>query len=390
MAKAAAKKAPAKGKGKGKAAPASRRKAGGAGTKAAATAAGKAKKATAASSKAVAKKKTAAATAAAKKSASTKAASGSKRKGTATTATADPESLARSKGMVRVYVDGIFDVTHFGHFRLFEQVKKMKPKGKEVFLLVGCCSDELTHKLKGRTVFTDEERYETLRHCRWVDEVIKAAPWFVDQEFLDRHAIDYVAHDDVPYATAGVDDCYKFVKEQGKFLATQRTDGISTSDIIGRVVRNYDMYLLRNLKRGEDRKSLNISRFKEQSVRLGASASDLRKRAQQTQAKVKEVVHGRLEELDDDVTSFLTRVFGFRNRRPKVETREDGSVVRSGHSFKNVTVARPTTCKDCGAILWGISRQGWRCGKCNLIVHERCMETCAPCPRVRSLSSSSK
>ncbi|XP_022636134.1 choline-phosphate cytidylyltransferase 1 isoform X2 [Vigna radiata var. radiata] len=112
---------------------------------------------------------------------------------------------------VRIYSDGIYDLFHFGHARSLEQAKKLFPN---TYLLVGCCNDEITHKYKGKTVMTEKERYESLRHCRWVDEVIPDAPWVITKEFLDKHQIDYVAHDSLPYADASGagKDVYEYEK----------------------------------------------------------------------------------------------------------------------------------------------------------------------------------
>ncbi|ORX58868.1 hypothetical protein DM01DRAFT_1381514 [Hesseltinella vesiculosa] len=174
---------------------------------------------------------------------------------------------------VRIYCDGIFDLCHFGHAKALEQAKKAF---ENVYLMVGVCNDVDTHKLKGKTVMTDVERYEALRHIKWVDEVIPDAPWVVSQEFLDRHQIDYVAHDAEPYGGKETNDVYAFVKAQGRFLPTRRTDGISTSDLITRIVRDYDAYLRRNLNRGMTAKELNISFLKEQEIRTKQSLGDLK------------------------------------------------------------------------------------------------------------------
>ena len=50
-----------------------------------------------------------------------------------------------------------------------------------------------------------------MQPCRWVDEVIRDAPWVVTPEFLEEHDIDFVAHDALPYADASGNDVYDVV-----------------------------------------------------------------------------------------------------------------------------------------------------------------------------------
>ncbi|CAK9183602.1 unnamed protein product [Ilex paraguariensis] len=138
---------------------------------------------------------------------------------------------------------------------------------------------------------TDKERYESLRHCRWVDEVIPDAPWVLTEEFLDKHQIDYVAHDSLPYADASGagKDVYEFVKSIGKFKETKRTEGISTSDIIMRIVKDYNEYVMRNLDRGYSRKELGVSYVKEKRLRVNRGLKTLQEKVKKQQEKVGEI-----------------------------------------------------------------------------------------------------
>ena len=108
----------------------------------------------------------------------------------------------------------------------------------------------------------EKERCEILEHCRWVDEVLCPCPWVLTVDFLKEKGIHYVAHDDLPYGSVGQQDIYYEVKKNLMFRATQRTEGISTSDIILRLIKDYDLYVQRSFERGYKRQDLGISASK--------------------------------------------------------------------------------------------------------------------------------
>jgi len=108
-----------------------------------------------------------------------------------------------------LFIKGIYDLFHAGHARQLMQAKNIF---KNVYLLVGVCNDDLTHSKKGKTVMDEAERYESVRHCRYVDEVVTDAPWVLDDEFLTQNKIDFVAHDEIPYGAEGSDDIYQHIK----------------------------------------------------------------------------------------------------------------------------------------------------------------------------------
>jgi len=218
---------------------------------------------------------------------------------------------------VRVYADGIYDLFHQGHARQMMQAKNVFP-GCEVYLMVGCCNDQLTHANKGKTVMTDEERYEALRHCRYVDEVIVDAPWTLDEEFLQHHKIDFVAHDEAPYTTGTTaEDVYAFVKEKGMFVATQRTEGVSTSDIVARIVRDYDTYVRRNLARGYSRQELNLGFVKGQTYKLQNKVDEIK-------TGVHEKIHRWEEQSKELISNFLVMFGG-----PSLEQIMNSGIVRA-------------------------------------------------------------
>jgi len=132
---------------------------------------------------------------------------------------------------IRIYMDGVFDIIHSGHFNAIRQSKKLGD-----ILVVGVNSDADVEKSKGPTLMSCKERAALARACKWVDEVIEETPYTPTIELLDSLNIDFCAHgDDMPVNANGV-GCYDEIKGAGRLRVFKRTEGISTTEIIGRLL----------------------------------------------------------------------------------------------------------------------------------------------------------
>ncbi len=133
--------------------------------------------------------------------------------------------------MVRVYVDMVADLFHYGHVAF---LKKARDLGD--YLLVGIHADAvLVSYKKGRPILTMEERVTSAAGCRYVDEVLPDAPLVIDEAWIQRHDIQLVVHGD-DFSPDHIQDFYKIPIGMGIFRTVPYTKGISTTEIIRRVI----------------------------------------------------------------------------------------------------------------------------------------------------------
>ncbi len=87
---------------------------------------------------------------------------------------------------------------------------------------------------------TLEERVRLIEACKYVDEVIVAPPLRLTDELIEKWRIDYVVHGD-DFKQETLEDQYGVALQRGIFRSVPYTPGISTTEIIQRIVRRYDL-----------------------------------------------------------------------------------------------------------------------------------------------------
>jgi len=146
------------------------------------------------------------------------------------------ESNSRNGGNkeVRIFMDGAFDVMHYGHMNAFRLGRSLG-----THLIVGVNSDESISRCKGSPLMNDAERLTMVEGCKFVDAVIPGCPYVMSPGYLkyviEKFNIDYVVHGDDPCIVDGK-DVYASAKEAGRYQSISRTEGVSTTDIVGRML----------------------------------------------------------------------------------------------------------------------------------------------------------
>ncbi|KAJ5813899.1 Cytidylyltransferase [Penicillium pulvis] len=150
----------------------------------------------------------------------------------------------------RIWVDGCFDFSHHGHAGAMLQARQL---GKALY--VGIHSDQAILENKGPTVMSLDERVAAVDACRWATQSVPHAPYVTFLPWVSHYGCKYVVHGDDITSDSDGNDCYRYVKAAGRFKVVKRTPGISTTDLVGRMLlctKNHFVKSVRGTLSGED------------------------------------------------------------------------------------------------------------------------------------------
>mmetsp|Transcript_16198 Transcript_16198/g.41584 ORF Transcript_16198/g.41584 Transcript_16198/m.41584 type:complete len:625 (-) Transcript_16198:81-1955(-) len=190
-----------------------------------------------------------------------------------TTASQPPPAKHTASQPVRLLFCGVFDILHVGHLRAFQSVKALSPS---TILVAAVWGDSTLSSCKMDAVLNEKERHEALTHCKYVDEVLeKPLPSKLTLSFLLSHKIDYVTS---MSELDSLSDPYEEVAENGMFITLKGTF-MSTSEVVLRVVQDYDSHVRMFLSMGLDpKKDINLSVLREKRIVYSEKLDSLKRK----------------------------------------------------------------------------------------------------------------
>ena len=91
------------------------------------------------------------------------------------------------------------------------------------------------HQVGGRGTYVCSRRGQELAAVSTL-KVVEGAPYVTTVETLDAHSADFCVHGNDITMTADGEDTYHLVKSAGRYKEVERTQGVSTTDLVGRML----------------------------------------------------------------------------------------------------------------------------------------------------------
>uniref|UniRef100_A0A8C5C573 ethanolamine-phosphate cytidylyltransferase n=1 Tax=Gadus morhua TaxID=8049 RepID=A0A8C5C573_GADMO len=152
-----------------------------------------------------------------------------------------------------IYVAGAFDLFHIGHVDFLEKVYNQAEKP---YVIVGLHFDQEVNRYKGKNypIMNVHERTLSVLACRYVSEVVIGAPYAVGRDLLDHFKVSgawlYLLY--WLCGLTGLDAgilCVQEPKKRGVFRTLDSDNGLTTDDIVQRIIENRLLFEARNQKK---------------------------------------------------------------------------------------------------------------------------------------------
>ena len=132
--------------------------------------------------------------------------------------------------IMTAYTYGVYDLFHIGHINLFKRIKQNCDK-----LIVGVHNDEQVMTYKKKPIISYDDRLEIIKSCKYVDDIYENADLVTTDEILYKLNADYV------FAGKENEQYIKIYYQvrDNKLILLDRTGNICTSDIIKKIIKNY-------------------------------------------------------------------------------------------------------------------------------------------------------
>ena len=143
---------------------------------------------------------------------------------------------------MHIYVSVTGDLFHYGHVAFFKSARAFGTS-----LTVGVCSNADVSEYKRKPIMSLAERVSVIGACKYVDEIIPAAPAATSAAFIHKHDIDLVVATKA-YSKVTLNRYYSDPLRLNILKLVDYTDNISTTEIIRRC---YDAYTSTNGSLGQ-------------------------------------------------------------------------------------------------------------------------------------------